>query len=273
MVDRILGKLDEIVTSTKSGIHISSHAEDRQILKDAFDTIIKKPSDIPFQVRKIPTPSHYQPGAPSKTIPRRPVILSDDQQEDVRLPPEGVISSKSREYPSRSTTLLRDELKEALKQPGYKPRGLSKERPEHKVIQPYVEQEVIPESVENQPPVLPEEREQPVPQTSVEPTGIPITPDVQTRVESKRIPTRKEGQYRAPSKKELTPMENKLVVDSIRKLQKDILRDLDMFGLTPDSFRKPGKDIQNVKIPKKADVNKKLASAKEEITDLDWLYE
>jgi hypothetical protein len=67
--------------------------------------------------------------------------------------------------------------------------------------------------------------------------------------------------------------ENKLVVDSIRKLQKDILRDLDMFNLSTESFKMSRKNMENIQIPKKADVNKKLADADGEMRDLDWLYE
>ena len=94
--------------------------------------------------------------------------------------------------------------------------------------------------------------------TGSEPGKIPIHPEVHNQVRSKNI---------------LEHPENKLVVDSIRKLQKDILRDLDMFNLRTESFKGSRKNIENIRIPKKADVNKKLAEAKEEMKDLDWLYE
>jgi hypothetical protein len=71
----------------------------------------------------------------------------------------------------------------------------------------------------------------------------------------------------------MTPVENKLEVASIRKLQKTILRDLNMFDLNPDSFKRSQKIIDTIRIPKKADVNKKLSEAEEEMLDLNWLYE
>jgi hypothetical protein len=62
-----------------------------------------------------------------------------------------------------------------------------------------------------------------------------------------------------------------------RKLQKEILQDLDMFGLTPDSFAKSKKYIKNIEIPKKSDLPKKLAEIEEDKDidwlDLEWLYE
>ena len=87
------------------------------------------------------------------------------------------------------------------------------------------------------------------------------------------IPALPNVQPRMLSKKNLTPAENKLEVASIRKLQKNILRDLNMFDLTPDSFKRSQKNIENIRIPKKADVNKKLSEAEQEMMDLDWLYE
>jgi hypothetical protein len=71
----------------------------------------------------------------------------------------------------------------------------------------------------------------------------------------------------------MTPVENKLEVASIRKLQQNILRDLNMYDLTPDSFKRSQKIIDKIQIPKKADVNKKLSEAEEEMMDLEWLYE
>jgi hypothetical protein len=98
-------------------------------------------------------------------------------------------------------------------------------------------------------------------------------PVQQTVVEPKTIPMRPEVQPRILAKKNMTPVENKLEVASIRKLQQNILRDLNMYDLTPDSFKKSQKSIENIRIPKKADVNKKLSEAEEEMMDLEWLYE
>jgi uncharacterized protein YggL (DUF469 family) len=57
-----------------------------------------------------------------------------------------------------------------------------------------------------------------------------------------------------------------------RKLQKEIVRDLNTFNLTPESFSHSDRLITTIKIPEKADVNKQLARIKEILND-DWLYE
>ncbi|MDD1699749.1 MAG: hypothetical protein LUQ04_03030 [Methanoregula sp.] len=229
LVDRILGKLDEIVSSTKSGIHISSHNKDQQILRDAFDRIMKKPRVPPSHPLKIPGLPEFQAGVQSKAISRRPVILPSVLPEEI---------------PKRTEVQIRAEPKEITG---------------HPAIQPDFELKEIPKSPEIQPQVLPVDRQKrPVLQGSIEPKEVPLRPVMQPRVQSKNI---------------LKHPENKLVVDSIRKLQKDILRDLDMFGVTPESFKKSRKNMENIKIPKKADVKKKLADAQEEMIDLDWLYE
>jgi len=127
------------------------------------------------------------------------------------------------------------------------------------VIQPGAEQKNIQKIPDVQPRVLPVDRQE--------------TPIRQTIAEQKTIPKRPEMQPRVQSKHYLSPVENKLEVASIRKLQKNILRDLNMFDLTPNSFRRSQKNIEHVRIPKKADVNKKLSEAEEEMLDLNWLYE
>ena len=98
-------------------------------------------------------------------------------------------------------------------------------------------------------------------------------PALQTVAEPETIPARLEVHPRSPSKKNMAGVENKLEVASIRRLQKNILRDLNMFDLTPDSFSRSQKNIEHIQIPKKADVNKKLSEAEKELMDLDWLYE
>jgi hypothetical protein len=47
MVDRVLSKLDEIVTSIKSGSRVSSHMEETQKLKDEFEIVLEKPRILP----------------------------------------------------------------------------------------------------------------------------------------------------------------------------------------------------------------------------------
>jgi hypothetical protein len=110
-------------------------------------------------------------------------------------------------------------------------------------------------------------------QPQVRPVDAQKPPVRQSVVEPETIPTRQELPPRILSKKAMTPVENKLEVASIRKLQKNILRDLNMFDLNPDSFKRSQKNIENIRIPKKADVNKKLSEAEEEMLDLNWLYE
>jgi len=127
------------------------------------------------------------------------------------------------------------------------------------VIQTGAEQKNIRKIPEVQPQVLPVDRQEPQMRETV--------------VEQKTIPKRQEMQSRIQSKNYLSPVENKLEVASIRKLQKNILRDLNMFDLTPDSFKRSQKNIEHVRIPKKGDVNKKLSEAEEEMLDLNWLYE
>jgi len=51
MVDRVIAKLDEIVTSIKSGSRISSHIEETQKLKDEFETVLERPRRIPAGAR------------------------------------------------------------------------------------------------------------------------------------------------------------------------------------------------------------------------------
>jgi len=55
-------------------------------------------------------------------------------------------------------------------------------------------------------------------------------------------------------------------------MQKKILSDLDMFGITPASFRNTDRLIDRIVIPKEADINKQVLARIEEILDDDWLY-
>jgi len=56
-----------------------------------------------------------------------------------------------------------------------------------------------------------------------------------------------------------------------RKLQADILRDLNVHHVTPDTFRKSERMI-NIKIPENTNINKLVASM-DELKDDNWLYE
>ena len=218
MVDRILGKLDEITISMKSGIHLSSHIEDRQILRDAFDAAIEKPRETPVNLLEIAQEPEGQFSAGPKESPKHPVIQP-------RVEP--------REIP-RSPVVLTG--------------GEPKERPKWPVIQTTVESEQI---------MMPPEV-----QFSVEPKEIFKQVTIQRRVEPREI-------LKGPK----VPISNDPKAREQRKLQNEILRDLDVFSITPDSFGKSKKNIENIIIPKKSDVPKKLADVEEEVKDLDWLYE
>ncbi len=85
--------------------------------------------------------------------------------------------------------------------------------------------------------------------------------------------TRQKVQTRVLVKESHKQEENRIVVASIRKMQKDIQRDLDKIILSQDSLTGTEKNIENIRIPKMSDVNKKLAEVKDELKDLDWLYE
>jgi hypothetical protein len=74
MVNKILGKLDEIVISTQSGIHFPSPDRDRQILREAFDVVMNAsggPSETPMKLSK----TGHQP----KNNSGRPLILQRAQ--------------------------------------------------------------------------------------------------------------------------------------------------------------------------------------------------
>jgi hypothetical protein len=199
MVDRVVGKLDEIVLAVKKGIRISALGEDRQILKDAFETVMEKPRGMPAQLQEIPKIQETRPGIQAHEIRQRPLILPENREEKAG----GRASEPGRAGPEKAPERL-------VPHPGRR----------------YEE--------------------------------IPPRPDVQPRTVSTESQKHEE---------------TTIVIESIRKLQKEILRDQGMFYVLPESLKKPKKNIEQVRIPKKADINKKLAEAKEELKDLDWLYE
>jgi len=259
MVDRILGILDEIVITAKSSILIHSSAGDRQILRGAFDEVMEKPHGTEVTTPEIPQHPEVQPVVQPRDKTRRPVILPGGQDEEITGVKEGEIWVATTAMPKRPAIHTRVEPKEIPGRTEFQSGVLSQEMPGHPVIQPGEEQKNIQKIPDMQPRVLPVDRQKsPVRQTVVEPITIPMRPEVQPRI---------------LSKKNMTPVENKIEVASIRKLQKNILRDLNMFDLNPDSFKRSQKIIDKIRIPKKADVNKKLSEAEEEMLDLNWLYE
>jgi hypothetical protein len=82
------------------------------------------------------------------------------------------------------------------------------------------------------------------------------------------VPVRPAEAVRPPARPSTITMER-----DRRKLQKEIVRDLDTFHITPQSFRKSDRLIEQIKIPEKADINRKVVDRIEEILDEDWLYE
>jgi hypothetical protein len=102
----------------------------------------------------------------------------------------------------------------------------------------------------------------PVIQVPAEQKVIPLPPVIQVPAEQKVIPKRPNVPIRGDPKE----------IDR-RRLQKEILQDLNIFGITRNSFGKSKRNIENIKIPEKIDVNKRLADVEEEIDDLTWLYE
>ncbi len=258
MVDRILGILDEIVIAAKSGVRFTPSAEDRQRLRAPFDAVSEEPRGSAVKPPEISPRPDVLPVVPHDKT-RRPVILPGGQDEEIFGDRQGEIWVATTGLPKRPAIQTRGEPKEIPVLLEFQPGDLSQKIPEPPVIQPGEEQENIQKIPDMQPHVLPADgQEPPVQQTVVKPETTPMRP---------------EGQPRILSKKNMSPVENKIEVASIRKLQKNILRDLNMYDLNPDSFRKSQKIIDKIQIPKKADVNKKLSEAEEEMLDLNWLYE
>jgi len=167
MVDRIIAKIDQIVTSLQCGTRVTSQAEDQKMRRDAYDAVIGKP--------KPATPAPVRT-AESK---RHPQIIVEPDVEDRRDAYDAVIGKPKPATPAPVRT------------------AESKRRPQ-----------------------------------------IIVEPDERDR----------------------------------RSLQKEILKDLDMFGITPASFRNTDGLIEKIIIPKEADINKQVLARIEEILGDDWLY-
>jgi hypothetical protein len=257
MVDRVLGTLDEIVIAVQSGVRIQSSDKDRQTLRAPFDAVSKEPQGTVVKTPEIPQTPVVQPGVKPGDKTRRPVILPGGQDEEIYGDKGGEIRVGPMAGSRRPVIQTRGEPI-----PGHtdvESGVVSRDIADHPEIQTGAVQETIRNIPDIQPGIPPVDRPEP--------------PLRQTIVTPKTIPARPEVQPRPLSKKHLSPVENKIEVASIRKLQKNILRDLNMYDLTPDSFRKSQKIIDKIQIPKKADVNKKLSEAEEEMLDLNWLYE
>jgi hypothetical protein len=84
---------------------------------------------------------------------------------------------------------------------------------------------------------------------------------------TRKIPTISEVPSHKQSRFSAHPAE-----DDRRKLQADIVRNLDVQSIKSDTFRRPDKMITTVKIPDKTDLDK-LKSKIKEMEDEDWLFE
>ena len=344
MVNRIIGKLDEIAHSIKSGVPVSSYAEDRQILKDAFDAVIEKPLDtsgrpleieryhaVPFtaEPKEIPQPQGIQAEAKPVGIPKRPIIQTATDPKEIPKPHGIQTEAKPVGIPKRPVIQAGPAPKEILKRPfiqgGTGPKEIpqsqaiqteaktigipkrpviqvpepkeiskrpfiqevtgTKEIPQSQVIQTEAKTIGIPKPPGVQPGPEPKEVPQlPFVQVGTETIGIlkhpvvfPRRPVVQPGPEPREIPRRPVIQVSAEPKEipkhPKVPISIEATTIDRRKLQKEILHDLNLFGITPDSFGKSKGNIENIKIPKKMDINKQLADVEEEMKDLSWLYE
>lgn len=104
--------------------------------------------------------------------------------------------------------------------------------------------------------VLEKPRKEPLPESRREPRKAPSTPTI-------REEPVKYGTYKAYAKP----------VDSDRReIQAEIVRNLKVHHVTPETFRKSDRMILDIKIPETIGVDKILASIRE-LEDEDWLYE
>ena len=168
MVDLILGKLDEIALSLKSGIHISSQAEDRQILKDAYDEVmIEKPHEIPVKPQEIVPQPEVPFSAELWEIPRRPVILTEVEIKKIPKRPVVQIPAEPTEIPTTPEGPTEESVLVEIRQ-----RPVILTGPEPKEI-PTTPEGPTEESV------LVEIPKRPVILTGPEPKEIPTTPERQ----------------------------------------------------------------------------------------------
>ena len=225
MVDRIMGKLDEIAISIKNGVHIISPIDGQRMLREAFDVVMEKPRDTMARPMQVPGRANVVTGELWE-LPKRPEVTAGVGGAPQETRPEIQPVVQTREIPKRPN-VPEGELWEIYKRPEVPADGAPGEK----------------------------------------------RPEIQPLIQPKKIPKRTQIQPLTQPKEILRHPEQKLGVEPIRKLQKEIVRDMDMFHITPDSFSKSKKNIENIIIPKKSDVDKKLADVEEEVKDLDWLNE
>ena len=177
-----------------------------------------------------------RPGVPPKEITKRPVIQPPEEPRGTHKWPEVRSGIQPHEIP-----------KSPVRQPGIGPL----ETPRHQEARPGIQPREIPKSPVSRPDVgLPEP---------------PKHPEVRLGIQPKKTP---------PVLPEDQPGADTIGVDR-QELRSGILRNLDVFSITPDTFGGSKKNIENIPIPKKSDVNKKLSELEEDKDwlDLSWLYD
>jgi hypothetical protein len=366
MVDRILGKLDEIALAYKSGAPLPSYAEDRQVLQDSYEAEIEQPRFIPpvpfspalppepavrvtgpeefpegpvvrpdtvpggvtrapearpvIEAEEVPVPPVIKPAGTEKTIRIRPKILPPDEAKTIPYQPQAPTVAepkkilhlrevRHRAEPTETAQSAADvhvqeaqkarpetELQQTPSQTPVHAEADHKKVPEWPVIRTSAGPGELPQGKVAPVSARPEEVSRPpgtVPGSVLKDRTEHIPPRPATRpkesvrpsealfhVETREIFRHPPSPQRSQPK-EVRKQETHTVAEPKERdrktLQKEILKDLDVFDITPDSFAKTKKNIENIEIPKKADVDKKLAELKEdkEISwlDLEWLYE
>ena len=238
MVDHILGKLDDIALSLLDGVHITSLNE-QLALREAFDEVMGT-------VQKVG-------GVPETAGP--PGVLTIVVAADIPLAGEGQASAmpgkiaESPEIPpgAERVTVTPSEDRAGI---GGRATGVSR-RPLIVVGTESGKDEQLPRILPN-----------------VKIQEIPWQPGVRPRAKAVVLPAK------SPKRPDARPGTEQKEREQ-RKLQKEILRNLNLFAITPSSFKQSGKNIENITIPKKVDVDKILADLEkdEDWQDLDWLYE
>jgi hypothetical protein len=269
--------------------------------------IPKRPgSQVSAETKKIPEPPVVQPGAEQKSIIHGQEVRTKVEPQIARKPPvipvepklqkpEGQPSAKQTDIPQSQKVRTTAEPQIARKGPVI-PVEPKLQKPEDQPVQLKTEPKKVPKYTDLLDDFELKERKPPALQTSVDLTRTIRPPEIQFGVELKEIFRKSSGHPSIERKKSTPPSKDqqkfgpqeiprsqKAPIDiepkpvDRRRLQKEILQDLDVHGITPDSFGKSKKNIENIQIPKKSDINKKLAEIQEdkEINwfELDWLYE
>ena len=238
MVDHILGKLDDIALSLLDGVHITSLNE-QLALREAFDEVmgtVQKMGGVP----EIAGPPGVLTGVVAADIP-----LAGDGQASAG--PGKIVESPKILPSAESVPVTPSEDRGGIEA---RATGVSR--------RPVIVAGTGSGKDEQLPIILP----------NVEIQEIPWQPGVRPRAKAVVLPAK------SPKRPDARPSTEQKEREQ-RKLQKEILRDLNLFAITPGSFKESGKNIENITIPKKADVDKILAELEkdEDWKDLDWLYE